>query len=109
MNLLNRDQQNKTERWVEKLKEYDNGFGYLEIETDYVIDLISQLLSNARREERERCLEALPNGELEPHECGSEFGCSLCLINEGGGRMKDLSKEAIQSLTTAEESIKELK
>lgn len=105
-NSLNRDQQNKTERWEEKLDKIiddtDVWGGDEIILRKRVKELISQLLSDARREERNRCLEAIggewidnPNGEVNLYTCGRR-----------DERKKAV--KAIKSLTTAEESIKEL-
>ena len=120
MNSLNRDQQNKTERWEERYKQtklFKQGGScwecceYEEL-VDEMRDFISQLLSDVRREEREKFLEILgedetPNLEnlLVTHDsCDSE----KCFENQTRNEFRKELKSKL-ALTTAEESIKKLK
>ncbi len=138
--------QNKTERWVE---EFENRFiikRKLDCgrNTQYtyefidelnlarnVIDHISQLLSDARREERERCLEAMEDYigsglKLDPlpfvHIGGRKDIYEVALMSKIGDNPmvipynlfkvaveKVVSEQISKAITTAEENIRNLK
>lgn len=93
------NQQNKTERWEEEFKTTRFGF---DIDGKECVKFIRQLLSDARREERERCLEALPKKKAIEN-------IEVLELKDGG--YTDFSwkdRGFNQALTTAEESIKNL-
>lgn len=113
MNSLNREQQNNTERWESDFANlnfvYTDDYGndaLLEGGVEVVHNFITQLLSDARREERARCLEIVKGLCPIIFTVNGQHGAQE---REVLYRMQKHNAEIQDALTTAEESIKKLK
>ena len=100
------NQQNKTERWEEefdkKVKVYD-GWNSQVRQLEWIRSFISQLLSDAKREEREICFNNMKRG------CDNLSNLIMTCNDMTEDYLRKRLRFILETLTTAEESIKNLK